>query len=324
MLRIGNIELDLPFYQAPLSGYSERPMRALAKEFGCPLVFTGVLLDKIALHPKAVRKLQFRPADDEHPVGAQILGADPETMARAAAQFAEIGFDMIDLNFACPAPKVLHRHRGGFLMQKPYTVIETLKRVREGVRCPVSMKVRMGYDKSAESVENFWQICEGVYREGVDAITIHGRTVQSRYRGVADWQIVDEVKRRFAGLVVFGSGDLMSAEKVVERLGTSAADGVTIARGAVGNPWIFAEARALLKDGQLPPEPSLRQQGEVMLRHYEMSLETKPERKAVPFFRKFAAGYCRRHPHRKQVLLEILGARNGEQLVGAIRRNYLL
>jgi nifR3 family TIM-barrel protein len=322
MLKIGNIELDVPFYQAPLSGYSEWPMRVLAREFGCPLAFTGVLLDKIALHPKAVRKLKFQPDEDEHPVGAQILGANPETMAQAAAGFERVGFDIIDLNFACPAPKVLRRKRGGYQLNEPDIVIETIRRVREAVRCPVSMKLRAGFDSSAESIEKFWEICERAHREGIDAMTIHGRTVTRRYRGKADWRIGSEVKKRFADMTVFGSGDLLAPETIVHRIRTSGLDGVLIARGAIGNPWIFREARALLAGQDKPAAPSLAEQAEVMLRHFEMMLEVRPDRKAVPFFRKFAAGYCKRHPQRKQVLLAIMAAKTGDQLRATINEWY--
>ena len=322
MLKIGDIELDVPFYQAPLSGYSEWPMRVLAREFGCPLAFTGVLLDKIALHPKAVRKLKFQPDDDEHPVGAQILGANPATMAQAAAGFERIGFDIIDLNFACPAPKVLRRKRGGYQLKEPDIVIETIQRVREAVRCPVSMKLRAGFDSSAESIEKFWEICERAQGEGIDAMTVHGRTVTRRYRGKADWQIGSEVKKRFADMTVFGSGDLLTPETIVHRLETSGLDGVLIARGAIGNPWIFREVRALLAGHDKPPAPSLAEQGEVMLRHFEMMLEVRPERKAVPFFRKFAAGYCKRHPQRKRALLAIMAANTSDQLRATIKEWY--
>ncbi len=113
MLKIGDITCDVPFFQASLSGYSDRAMRVIAKRYGAPLTLTGVMLDKLAVHPKAVKKMRFQPGIDEHPVGAQILGANPDTMAAAAAKFESIGYDLIDLNFACPAPKVLRRGRGG-------------------------------------------------------------------------------------------------------------------------------------------------------------------------------------------------------------------
>ncbi len=322
MLKIGNVELDVPFYQAPLSGYTDRPMRVLAKRFGCPLTYTGVLLDKIALHTRAIRKLQFQPGDDEHPVGAQILGADPETMAAAAANFASAGFDIIGLNFACPAAKVLRRGRGGALLKNPDAVIEILKRVREAVSCPVTMKLRIGWDSSEQYRNCFWEICERAAAVGPDAITIHGRGVGKKYRGQADWQIPEQVKKRFPRMTIIGSGDVTDAETVVGRINNSGLDGVAVARGAIGNPWIFTEARAMLTGKPRPAAPSLERQGEVMLEHFEMICSCRLEQKAVCHFRKFAVNYCKRHPQRKKTMLAILAAKSRQQVVDAIKHWY--
>ncbi len=322
-LRIGSLTLDVPFYQAALSGYTDRAMRLLAKRFGSPLSFTGVLLDKIALHPKAVKTLQFLPDDDEHPVGAQVLGSDPATMAAAAAAFANSGFDLIDLNFACPAPKVLRRGRGGFLMKHPAVVAEALERTRNAVKCPVMIKLRIGYDDSEYSRENFWDICHRIAAIGPDAVCIHGRTVEKLYRGKADWSIITEVKRQYPHLTIIGSGDVMTAETVVERLTTSGLDGAVIARGAVGNPWIFRDARVLVEGKPLPPSPTLAEQAEIILDHIRMVLQLKPERKGLMYFRKFTANYARLHPNRKTVQLDLMAAKTRAQLEQAIHKHYL-
>ncbi len=167
MLKLGDIRLNVPFYQAPLSGYTDRAMRVLAHKYGAPLTYTGVILAKIALHKKAFNRLYFQPRVDEGPVGAQILGEDPETMAEAAAAFANVGFDLIDLNFACPAPKVLRRYSGGYLLKEPETAIKIIQFVRNAVSCPVTIKLRAGFDKSQESMDKFWQICHGAVAEGI-------------------------------------------------------------------------------------------------------------------------------------------------------------
>ncbi len=276
MLKLGDISLDVPFYQAPLSGYTDRAMRVLAHKYGAPLSYTGVMLAKIALHKKAFNRLYSRPGVDEGPVGAQILGGDPETMAEAAASFVNVGFDLIDLNFACPAPKVLRRLCGGYLQKDPETAIEIIKFVRNAVSCPVTIKLRAGFDKSRESMDKFWQICQGAVAEGINAIIIHGRSVKELYRNKGDWDIISEVKRQFPHATIIGSGDLMDAETIVERLKTSGLDGVIIARGAIGNPWIFNETRALWEGRSKPEKPSLTEQGEVYLKHYDLIAETRP------------------------------------------------
>lgn len=322
MFTIGSLKLDMPLFQAPLSGYSDYAMRILAREYGAPLTFSPVMLDKISLHPKAVKKLLFQVHENEHPVGAQILGSNPKTMAESAAAFEGIGYDLIDLNFACPAPKVIRRGRGGFLLQQPHIAIEIYRRVRQAVKCPVIMKLRAGFDSSEAAKEDFWKICEQAAAENIDAIVIHARTVTQRYRGKADWQIIAQIKQKFPDTKIIGSGDILTAETAIQRLKESYVDGILIARGAIGNPWIFTEIKALWQQKPKPDGPSVAEQGSVMLRHFEMICQTRPIRKAIPYFRKFITPYCKRHPERKILQPELMAARNKEQLLTAIKKWY--
>ena len=322
MLKLGSIQLDIPIVQAALSGYSDRAMRLLAREFTAPLTFTGLILAKSCIQPSVLRKTIFVPHDDEHPVGAQLVGQDPTVMARAAGALEDLGYDLIDLNFACPVHKVLRRKRGGFLMQHPKKLIEIFREVREAVSCPVLMKLRSGFDKSAESRDKFWQICENAVDSGVDALIIHGRTVDQLYRGEPDWDILAEVKRRLPQVPLIGSGNLFTAETVLERLKSQAVDGVAIARGAVGNPWIFTEARALLEGRNKPPGPDLAEQAAVIRHHLDMVQNLYEERKAIAYFRKFAARYVRRHPERKTTLLEFMACKTRADVEAVITQFY--
>jgi len=306
MLKIGSIQLENPFLQAALSGYTDYPMRILAKRFGCPLTFTGVMLDRISLHPKAIKQSKFHCRDDEHPIAAQIFGDDPKVIAQSAVAFRQLGYDIIDLNFACPVPKVLRRERGGWLLRKPDLIHEAFQRTRNAVDCPVMMKLRIGYDDSDAAKEDFWQIIENAFADGVDALGIHGRTVEQKYKGKADWSVLAEVKKKYPHLTIFGSGDLMDANTVMQRLRESGVDGVLIARGAVGNPWIFSECIALWQSQPLPEPPSLAQQAQIMLEHFEMIQKQRPGRRGVSFFRKFMIGYLRRHPQRKKALPDFM------------------
>jgi tRNA-dihydrouridine synthase B len=322
MLKLGNINLDVPFYQAPLSGYTDRAMRVLARKFGAPLSYTGVMLAKIALHKKAFNRLYSKPGSDEGPVGAQILGSNPDIMAVSAKSFVNVGFDLIDLNFACPAPKVLRRQCGGYLQKEPETVIKIIQYVRKSVSCPLTIKLRAGFDNRQESLDQFWKICEGAVSEGVDALIIHGRSVKDLYRNNGNWKIISDVKRQFPQATIIGSGDIMDAKTVVERLNTTGLDGVIIARGAIGNPWIFKETRALW-DGKPKPEgPSLVEQGEVYLKHYELIEEMRPMLKSIRYFRKFAVGYSKHHPQRKLVQADLIAARNKNDLLAAVKKWY--
>lgn len=324
LLKLGDITLDAPFFQAPLSGYSDYPMRRIALDYGAPLTFAGLILAKTAVHPWVLRKPIFKPCDDEHPIGAQILGNDPYIMAKAAKELVNVGYDLIDLNFACPAPKVLRRCRGGHLLKEPETAIEIFRRVREAVACPVLMKLRIGFDSSEKSPDNFWKIASQASAEGIDALIVHGRTVQKRFRGTADWQILAELKRRFPDTTIIGSGDLFDASTVAQRLKTTGLDGAVIARGAIGNPWIFRNLRAALEGEPKPAPPGLAEQGRVIIRHFEMTLSLHGMARAVRYLRKFIIHYCRLHPQRKKAQRSLLSAHDKYQLLTAIKQWYSL
>jgi len=317
-LKLGSLTLDVPFFQASLSGYSDHAMRALARRFGCPFSLADMMLAKSMTHPRVLRKPCFLPGADEHPVGAQILGRVPATMAEAARALVGVGYDLIDLNFACPAPKVLRRERGGAMLNDPDTVIACLKAVRGAVACPVLMKLRSGVDHQPASRENFWEIVTRSIEQGVDALVIHGRTVSEKYRGKADWEILAQVKARFPAGTVIGSGDIFDPTATPALLKKTGLDGFIVARGAVGNPWIFRELRCVWEGRPLPAPPELSEQREVMLEHFHRILQGYPEKKAVGYFRKFVVGYARRHPERKCVLLTLMKAKTRAEVEAGI------
>ncbi len=308
-LKLGSLTLDMPFFQASLSGYSDYPMRVFARRFGCPFALTDVMLAKSVLHPEAQRKGCFRPGPNEHPVGAQLLGESPATMARAARELVAGGYDVIDLNFACPAPKVLRRGRGGALLDQPDAALEILKAVRDSVSCPVLMKLRIGMNHSPQARDNFWEIVARALAAGVDALVIHGRTVSERYHGKADWGFLATVKARFPAATIIGSGDIFEPTATVELLRTTGLDGFVVARGAIGNPWIFRDLRCVWEGRPLPAAPDLPEQRLIMLEHLARVLSGYPEKQGVDYFRKFMTHYVRRHPKRKLVLMTLMRAR---------------
>jgi tRNA-dihydrouridine synthase B len=297
-------------------------MRMMAQRYGAPLTFSGLMLDKSTVHRKVLRKPEYLLTGQEHPIGGQLLGSEPETMASAAKILQDMGHDIIDLNFACPAPKVLRRGRGGSLEQKPSQIAEIYRQVRQAVSCPVMMKLRIGYDETETAYENFFQICRQAAEDEVDALAIHGRTVVQKYRGKANWDIVSEIKRQFPNMTVIGSGDLFTAEDIAGRLASSGVDGVVIARGAIGNPWIFREAQALLEGREKPQPPTVTEQGQVIKEHLGMVMQVYPARKVVPYFRKFTVHYSKRHPERKSVLHDLIQAKTIESLQDAIEKWY--
>ncbi len=317
-LKLGSLTLDVPFFQASLSGYSDYAMRVLARRFGCPFTLADMMLAKSAANPRVLCKPCFRPAADEHPVGAQILGRDPATMAKAAGDLVSAGFDVIDLNFACPAPKVLRRGRGGALLSEPDIVIDCLKAVRDVVVAPVLMKLRIGADHKPQSLDNFWKIVTRSIENGVDALVIHGRTVSQRFRGKADWELLAEVKSRFPDATIVGSGDIFDPAETLDLMKRTGLDGFVVARAAIGNPWIFRDLRCVWEDRPVPQPPDLTEQRLVILEHFERILKDYPERKAVRIFRKFFARYLRRHPKRKPALLALMKAKTRAEVETAL------
>jgi len=316
MLRIGNIVLDVPYFQASLSGYSDYAMRTIARDCGAPLVFAGAMLAKSVIHPKVFNNPLFKPGDEEHPIGAQLLGEDAEIMARAAKVVWKAGYDLIDLNFACPAPKVIRRKRGGFLLNEPDKVMEIYDAVRKAVDCPVTMKLRTSFDN--KSYDNFWDISSRAVDGKVDALIVHPRAVCQRFSGEADWQFLREVKKRFPHTIIFGSGDLFSADTIRNNIRDSGVDGAAIARGAIGNPWIFNQLRA----GNNFIAPTLEQQGQVILKHFNLVCKLYEHKKAIRYFRKFAVAYCKLHPLRKKAQKALFSAKTAEEFLAAVEQWY--
>ena len=316
MLKIGNITLDVPFFQASLSGYSDYAMRAIARDLGAPLVFAGVFLAKSVLHPRVFNDPSFKPGEDEHPIGAQLLGEDPEIMAKAARSVRKAGYDLIDLNFACPAPKVVRRKRGGFLLNDPDRAIEIYNAVREAVDCPVTIKLRTSFDN--KSYDNFWNICSRASAGKVDALIVHPRAVCQRFTGSADWQFLAGVKKQFPRTIIIGSGDLLSADTIKNNIKNTGVDGAVIARGAVGNPWIFSQ----LREGENFVAPTLGEQGLVISKHFCLFREIYGRKNAARYFRKFASAYCKLHPQRRKVQKAFFAAKTTEEFLAVVKQWY--
>jgi len=303
-LRIGPIAVNFPVVQAALSGYSDWPMRTIARRHGADYTICEVLLDQFVMNVTKGRKARrfLRVGDDEHPCGAQLMGAVPEEFPPAALKLVEAGFDAIDLNFACPVKKVLGRCRGGFLLSDPATALEIVARVREALppHVPVTVKMRRGMDDGPASREKFFEIFDGAYRLGAAAVTVHGRTVRQRYEGRSSWEFLREVKSHAGAKTVLGSGDLFTARDCFDMIEQTGVNGVTIARGAIGNPWIFRRARALAAGVALPP-PSLHEQRDVIAEHYRLCEELYGPGRCCRVMRKFGIKYAQLHPQNRAV-----------------------
>jgi len=304
-LCIGPLHIGFPVVQAALSGYSDWPMRVIARRHGAPYTLCEVMLDQFLVSLKSRKRTGhfLYVSDEEHPVGGQLMGAEPEQFTAGAVKLVEAGFDCIDINFGCPVKKVLGRCRGGFHLSQPDTALEIVRRTRDAVPAgiPVTVKMRRGIDDSPESRDNFFTILDGAFEAGVAAITVHGRTVQQRYIGPSRWQFLAEVKRHAGPRTILGSGDLFSAQDCLNMIEQTGLDGVTVARGAIGNPWIFEQARAIASGERLPLPPSLHEQRETLREHFRLSAQLYGPQRSGIVMRKFGIKYSALHPQHAQV-----------------------
>ncbi|HZZ29034.1 MAG TPA: tRNA-dihydrouridine synthase [Pirellulales bacterium] len=325
-LRIGNIDIGFPAVQAALSGYSDGAMRVIARRLGAPYTLCEVLLDQFVVTAGRSKKSNRRMhvGDEEHPVGGQLMGANPEDFAPAAQRLVQAGFDIIDINFGCPVKKVLGRCRGGFLLGQVETALEIVSRVREAVppHVPVTVKMRRGLDESAASRDKFFTIFDGAFARGVAAITVHGRTVQQRYIGPSSWDFLREVKQHAGQRTMLGSGDLFTPQACLEMLHYTGVDGVTVARGAIGNPWIFSQVRALAAGLPLPEPPTLYEQRRIIAEHYRLAAEIYGTEACGRQMRKFGIKYSRLHPQSLVVRDAFIAVRRPHELQSVLDAYY--
>jgi nifR3 family TIM-barrel protein len=303
-LSLGNVQVGFPIVLAALSGYSDWAMRMVSRRAGASYAACEVMLDEFLVHVRSRHRTRhyFHISDDDHPVGGQLMGAEPVQFAAGAARLVAAGFDVIDINFGCPVKKVLGRCRGGFHLSQPDVALEIVKRTRDTVptEIPVTIKMRRGMDDSPESRDNFFRILEGAFAMGVAAVTVHGRTVKQRYIGPSRWEFLREVKQAHPNRVILGSGDLFTAADCVRMIRETAVNGVTVARGAIGNPWIFTQARALAS-GQTPTCPSLAEQRDVLCEHFRLAESLYGPARCGPLMRKFGIKYSAQHPQAEEV-----------------------
>ena len=297
---IGPLRIELPVVLAALAGYSDLPYRRLCRRLGAPYCATEMLLDRSLLVSGKLRRRLLKLTEDDHPVAGQLIGNEPGDLARAAELLCETGFDVVDLNFACPVRKALSRGRGGALMKEPAKAGEIVRAVVGAVDRPVTLKLRSAFDRADLDHEAFWQIAEAAFDAGVAAICVHGRSVEEKYSGPADWGFLAEVKRRFPDKTIIGSGDALSAAEALRMLQATGVDAVSAARGALGNPWYFRQVMDIAA-GREPYQPPIAEQRELIAWHFEQACELYGQRRGPKIMRKFGIKYARLHPEPRKV-----------------------
>ncbi|MEM9420295.1 MAG: tRNA-dihydrouridine synthase family protein [Planctomycetota bacterium] len=301
-LSLGGVAIDAPFYQAGLAGYSDAAMRMVARKHGSPYCITEAMLDAFLIAGGKGLKHAEIPEGD-HPICGQLMGSHPDDIAAGAKILVQLGYDVVDVNLACPVKKIKKKCRGGHLLSVPEEAIAILEAVKAAVPAgyPLTTKLRRAYDDTPEMEENFHQVFQAAMRLGYAGATVHCRTVQQKYVGSGKWEKLRELTDRYGeqarqqGFTIGGSGDIWTAQDIFRMLDQTGVDWVSVARGCIGNPWLFTQARAIMA-GQAAVAPTIHEQRDVLLEHFDLSVRLHGEGQASRMMRKFGIKFSRHHP----------------------------
>lgn len=326
---------DAPFFQAGLAGYSDAAMRIIARRHGCPYCVTEALLDRTLLAGgRGFAKADLGELHDnvpggaeDHPLSGQIMGSDPDEMAAAADKMVRwnsaeesakseakpvgrasrpssqaASFQSIDVNLACPVRKIKSKARGGHWLRDPQGAIDILQAVRDAVpaHIPVTLKIRRGSDDSPEAERNFFTIFDAAYEIGYAWATVHGRTVEQKYVGPSRWTFLRDLVKARPDRIIFGSGDVWDVHEIFRMLAFTGVHAASVARGCIGNPWIFRQARQMLA-GETPTAPTIAEQRDALEQHFMLSVAVNGENKAGYLMRKFGIRFAQHHPDSESV-----------------------
>lgn len=300
-LRIGNTVLENNVILAPMAGVTDLPFRVLCREQGAGCVVTEMVSAKAVLYNnKNTRELlQIDPA--ERPAAVQLFGSEPDIMAEIAARLEEGPYDYIDVNMGCPVPKIVNNGEGSALMKNPERAKEVLTAMVKAVKKPVTVKFRKGFNDLSVNAVEFAKMAESC---GVAAVAVHGRTREQYYSGKADWDIIRQVKEAVR-IPVIGNGDIFTPEDAGRMLKETGCDGIMVARGAKGNPWLFGRINHYLDTGEVLPGPSMAEIKAMILRHGRMLVQFKGEGVAMREMMGHMAWYTKGMPHSATLSNEI-------------------
>jgi tRNA-dihydrouridine synthase B len=289
---IGKVRIEGNLFLGPMAGVTDLPFRLLCKEKGADLVCTEMVSAKgVQFNNKNTESL-ITISEVERPAALQLFGADPDILNGAARRLEGRNFDILDINMGCPVPKVVNNGEGSALMTNPKLIGEIVKKISEGYSKPVTVKIRSGFKADCINAVEVAKIAEA---NGAAAITIHARTREQYYSGTADWEIIRNVKQAVS-IPVIGSGDVFAAEDAERMLEMTNCDGVMIARGTRGNPWIFEQIKAYLTRGEVLLKPEFCKVEEMILRHALLLVEYKGEYIGIREMRKHVAWYTTGYP----------------------------
>ena len=288
-MQIGNLQINNPLFLGPMAGVTDWAFRTVCAELGAGVTVTEMVSSR-ALVYQDKKSVSLLRKNEGSICGAQIFGNDPEVMAQAAQlALGHSGCDFIDINMGCPMPKVANSGDGCGLMRTPELAGKIVEAVTKAVDVPVTVKCRLGWDKSSINVLDFTKRMEDC---GAAMLTVHGRTRSMLYSGVADWEMIARVKRQLS-VPVIANGDIVDAESALRCLKWTGADGLMIGRATFGDPWVFTQVRAAMAGEPIPERPVLSDRVDVAVKQFELAYEDKGEHIACLEARKHFAWYLR-------------------------------
>ena len=291
-IKIGNVEIEKTAALAPMASVADKSYRLLCKEFGASYLVSEMISSKgLCFGDKKTARL-CEIENGERPMALQIFGEEPVYMGKAAYILNKYKPDIIDINMGCPVPKIVGNGSGSALMKSTRTALEIAEETVKNANCPVTVKIRAGWDNDSINAVEFAKALE---QTGISAIAVHGRTRSQMYSGQADWDIIKQVKKAVS-IPVIGNGDVKCPEDCKAMYEQTNCDLVMIGRGSYGKPWIFHEVKHYLETGQKLPEISLEEKMSVMLRHGRMLCKYKGEKQGMKEMRKNVAWYIKGLP----------------------------
>ena len=316
MFKIGNIEIKNNVVLAPMAGISNSAYRTIIKEMGCGLIYAEMVSDKAITYGSKKTIDMLYMTDFERPISQQIFGSDKESFIKSAKYIYEnMKPDIIDINMGCPVPKVAVRAQAGSaLLKDPDKVYEIVKAVKEAVPCPVTVKIRSGWD---ENSINAVEIAKVIEKAGADAIAVHPRTRAQGYSGKANWNIIKEVKEN-VNIPVIGNGDILTCYDAKRMLDETGCDAIMIGRGVLGNPWLIKECIDYLENGKEPEEVSVEEKINMIKYHIELLRKTKCDKLALLEIRSHASWYLKGIKNSSKLRTNICKAKNIEELLNLI------